>query len=151
MDLIINKSESFFREIRKIEIYKSTDLKYIDNFNGRFPTVSPYYAFEVTPEAYDRNIGTKQRSRNNYYPVDLSFPLLDLSVKLRNTLYEKLNRRGFVVILYSNTEKMALGNSEEDLSVFFIDGIKDNNSGDDSFTINITGETIVPPNATQLL
>lgn len=150
MDYIKNKSESFFREIRMIEIYDAKRLPYIDNFNGRFPMSNPSFTFEVTPETYDRNIGTKQKSRNNYYPIDLSFSLLTLSTDLRNLLYEKLNRRGFAVVLYSNTEKMALGNENEDLSVFFIDSIKDNNSGDDSFIININGETIVPPNAATL-
>lgn len=150
MDFIKNNAESFFREIRRIEIFNAKDLKYIDNLNGRMPKQSAFYSFKVNPDTYDRNIGTKQRSRNNYYPIDLSFSLLELSRGLRNKLYEDFNKRGFAVVLYSNTEKMALGNEDEDLSVFFIDNMKDNNSGDDVFTINISGETIVPPNAVKL-
>lgn len=150
MDLIKNRSESFFREIRMIEIYKSSSLSYIDNFNGRFP-LNPVFSFEISvPETFDRNIDTKQRNKNTYFPIEVSFPLLDLSLKLREILYESLNRKGFMIVLYSNTEKMALGNVDEDLAVYFIDNIKDNNSGEDQFTISVTGETIIPPKAVKL-
>jgi hypothetical protein len=149
MDLIKNISESFFREIRMIEIYKSSSLSYIDNFNGRFP-LNPVFSFEVVPETFERNIDTKQRNKNTYFPIDVSFSLLDLKLELRNMFYEKLNRKGFMIVLYSNTEKVALGNTDEDLAVYFIDAIKDNNSGEDQFMISVTGETIIPPKASKL-
>ena len=37
MEHFTNKSESFYREIRSIEIYNASDISYIDNFQGIFP------------------------------------------------------------------------------------------------------------------
>ena len=146
MELINNKSEGFYREIRNIEVYRSDSLTFKENMAGTFPNESNMlYKFPVNAEDYERKIPTKLRSGNTFFDVDLNFPLLNLKKENRDKFYQQFNKRGFVVVLNSNTEKMVLGNKIEPLSIDFIDGMKDNASGSDQFNISITGETMIPP------
>ena len=64
--------------------------------------------------------------------------------------YEKFNKKSFAVVLVSNTQKMVLGNDREMLKVEFLDNIKDDNSGNDEYTIAISGESIIPPKIKKL-
>lgn len=146
MTTITNTPEKFFREVRFVEIYPAHSLTFKQNMAGEFPPPEDLmHRIRVIPEDYDRSLATKKRSGNHFISIDLNFPLLDMSTALRAELYEKWNRTGFCVVLHSNTEKTALGNHLEPLTVEFLDGIKDDASGTDQFNISITGETIVTP------
>lgn len=152
MEKFSNRSESFFREIRKIDIYPAESSSYIHNFNGIFPNIDDIlYTFDVVPEDYERKISTKTSDGNYLYDVDLGFPLLNISIENREKLYEYFNKKEFAVVLVSNTEKMLLGNEREPLSIEVIDGIKDNNSGTDQVNISITGKTIIPPKIKEII
>lgn len=151
MEYFKNKAETFFREVRSIEIYNAEDVKYKDNFNGIFPNIAnALYKFDIVPETYSRNIPTKTNSGNYYFDVDINFALLDLSKETIAKCYEYFNKKEFAIVLNSNTEKIMLGNDREKLKIEFIPNIKDDNSGTDESTIAISGETIVPPKSKKL-
>ena len=146
MENISNKLENFVREIRNIEIYQSSALSFSDNMKGNLPNADDLqYVFKVNPEDFERKLPTKRQDGNNYFEVDVNFPLLAMTKTNRDSLYEKFNRKGFCVVLVSNTESMVLGNDREPLGIDFLDAIKDNASGNDQFNISVTGKTIIPP------
>ena len=146
MENISNKLENFVREIRNIEIYQSSALSFSDNMKGNLPNADDLqYVFKVNPEDFERKLPTKRQDGNNYFEVDVNFPLLAMTKTNRESLYEKFNRKGFCVVLVSNTESMVLGNDREPLGIDFLDAIKDNASGNDQFNISVTGKTIIPP------
>lgn len=146
MEYFKNKSESFFREIRSIEIYKAEDISYNDNLNAVFPLLQdPLYKFDIVAETFDRNLKTKKKDGNYFFDIDLGFPLLDLSKAIIDKCYEEFNKKGFAIVLISNVEKMMLGNDSEPLTVEFIDNKKDDNSGNDDCNFSITGQTIISP------
>jgi len=146
MEHFKNKAESFFREIRSIEIYSASSVSYINNFNGIFPDPgTALYTFDITPESFSRNLSTKTQNGNYFTDIDISFPLLDMSEGSVLKCYAYFNRKSFAVVLISNTEKMMLGNSREKIKIEFIDNKKDDNSGNDEYTIAISGETIISP------
>lgn len=146
MDLTPNTQEDFVREIRTIAIYPSSAITFQQNMEGTPPNIDDVlYASKVNPEDYERKLPTKRKEGNNYYEVDINYPLLRMNKEFRAAFYENFNKKGFAAVLHSNTEMMILGNDREPLSIDFIDGIKDNGSGNDQFNINITGNTIIPP------
>lgn len=149
MEYFKNKAESFFREIRFIEIYNAADISYMDNFSGVFPVLQePLYKIDIVPETFSRSLKTKKKDGNYFYDVDFGFPLLDLSKS--DECYEQFNKEGFAVVLTSNTEKLMLGNDRELLTIEFIDNKKDDNSGNDDCNFSITGQTIIPPKVANL-
>ena len=151
MEHFKNKAESFYREIRSIEIYKASDVSYINNFNSVFPDPAiALYKFEIVPESYSQKTPTKTQTGNYFNEVDLSFPLLDLSTETIEKCQEYFNKKDFAVVLNSNVERMLLGNDREKLKVEFIDGKKNDNSGNDECTIAISGETIISPKTKNL-
>ena len=146
MEEFKNQSESFFREVRSIEIYRSSDVSYINAFNGVFPNRSKaLYIFNVVPETLSRDVNSKRRIGNDFTVVDISFPFLDLSPENIKKCEEYFNRKGFVIIEVTNADKILYGNSREPLQIDFIDNRVNNNSGDDEYTIAISGETIIKP------
>lgn len=151
MEEFKNQSESFFREVRSIEIYRSSDVPYINAFNGVFPNRSKaLYIFKIVPETLSRGVGSKRRLKNDFTSIDISFPLLDLSQENIKKCEEYFNRKGFVIIEVTNADKILYGNSREPLQIDFIDNRLNNNSGDDEYTIAISGETIIKPKISDL-
>lgn len=146
MEEFKNQSESFFREVRSIEIYRASDVSYINAFNGVFPDrIKALYVFKIVPETLSRGINSKRRIGNDFTEVDISFPLLDLSPENIKKCEKYFNRKGFAVIEVTNIDKILYGNSRESLKIDFIDNRLNNNSGDDEYTIAISGETIIKP------
>ena len=147
MEHFNNKAESFYREIRRIEIYQASDISYIDNFQGIFPDSNLcLYKFDITtPESFTPKILTKTQNGNYFTDIDISFSLLDLSKDNIDKCYEYFNKKKFAIVLISNIEKMLLGNDREKLKVEFIDGKKNDASGSDECYISITGDTIINP------
>lgn len=146
MEHFKNQSESFFREIRSIEIYRASDVSYINAFNSVFPDKSKaLYIFDVVPETLSRIVSSKRRSGNDFTSVDISFPLLDLSAENVKKCEEFFNRKGFAVVEVTNVDKILYGNSREPMRIDFIDNRLNNNSGDDEYTIAISEETIIKP------
>lgn len=146
MEHFKNKAESFYREIRRIEIYKASDVTYINNFNGVFPNPElALYIFDIVPESYARKIPTKTQNNNYYFDIDVSFSLLDMSQENIDKCYKYFNKKDFSAVLITNIEKLLVGNDREKLKVEFIDNKKDDNSGNDECTITISGDTIIQP------
>jgi hypothetical protein len=146
MEYFNNKSETFLREIRKIEIYKSESVKYTDNFNGKFPSASDVlYTFDIVPESFSRQIDRKKTSDNYYHEISIEFPLLKLDSVNINKYQNNFNHKKFAVVLVSNSEKTLLGNEREPLKIEVFDHKKDDNSGSDEYTLSISGETIIAP------
>ena len=146
MELIFNKIENFFREIRSIEIYNSKDILYINAYNGIFPfKTKALYIFEVSPEAFSRKLSSKTRNGNQFTEIDINFPLLDMSIENVEKFQKAFNRKEFAVVLVANTVKTLIGNSMEPLKIDFIDNKNDDNSGNDEYTIAISGETLLKP------
>lgn len=146
MEHFKNKAESFFREIRSIEIYKSSDIRYIDNFQGIFPNVSrSILVIDISPETYIPKNQTKTNSKNYFSDIDITFSLLDMSILNVEKCQEYFNKEGFAVVLNTNVEKMLLGNEREPLRIDFLDGKKNDASGTDECYFSITGSTIINP------
>ncbi len=146
MEYFKNESESFFREVRSIEIYAASAIKYINVFNGIFPDPkTALYKFDIVPESYSRGISTKTQNGNYFTDIDVSFPLLDMSKATVDKCYKFFNKKKFAIVLNSNTEKMLLGNKREKIKIEFIDNKKDDNSGNDEYTIAVSGDTIIKP------
>lgn len=146
MENFTNTAENFFREMRKVEIYNSEDIHYIENYNGEFPPADLIkYAFDVVPEDFSRKIQRKTRSGNYYHEIDLGFPLLKMDKANVDQYQEYFNKRKFAVVLVSNTDRILLGNQIEPLKIEVLDNRKDNNSGTDEYYLSITGETIIDP------
>lgn len=151
MEHFKNKAESFYREIRSVEIYKAAEISYIDNFNGIFPNPAmALYKFDIVPELYNSKIDTKTKNGNYFTDIDINFPLLDLSEQNVEKCYEYFNKKDFAIVLNSNLGKMMLGNDREQLKIEFLDNRKNDNSGNDECTISISGDTIIPPKAKSL-
>ena len=146
MEYFNNKSETFFREIRKIEIYEASAVSYEDNFAGNFPDPEGIkYVFDIVPEDFSRKIARKTRTGNYFHEIDLGFPLLKMDKTNVEKYQEYFNKEKFAVVLISNTDKMMLGNDREPLKIEVLDNRKDNNSGNDEYYLSITGETILTP------
>ncbi|WP_312390851.1 hypothetical protein [Chryseobacterium sp.] len=146
MEEFKNESESFYREIRSIEIYKASDVKYINAFNGVFPDPKlALYKYRIVAESYSRGISTKTQNGNYFTDIDVSFPILDMSKSTYDKSHKYFNKKKFAIVLNSNTEKMLLGNDREKIKIEFIDNKKDDNSGNDEFTIAVSGDTIIKP------
>lgn len=146
MEYFKNESESFFREVRSIEIYAASAVKYINVFNGIFPDPkTALYKFDIVPESYSRGISTKTQNGNYFTDIDVSFPVLDMSKSTYDKSHKYFNKKKFAIVLNSNTEKMLLGNDREKIKIEFIDNKKDDNSGNDEFTITLSGDTIIKP------
>lgn len=146
MEHFKNEAESFFREVRSIEIYAASGIKYINVFNGIFPDPNTALCkFDIVPESYSRGISTKTQNGNYFTDIDVSFPLLDMSKTTVDKCYKYFNKKKFAIVLNSNTEKMLLGNHKEKLKIEFIDNKKDDNSGNDEYTIAVSGDTIIKP------
>lgn len=151
MEHFKNKSEKFFREIREIEIHAAADVTYQDNYNSVFPArENALYVFDIIPETFERKIPTKTNNGNYFFDTDCGFPLLDLSKHNVDELFQNLNRQGFAVVFISNTQKTLVGNDRFPLTVQIIDNVKDDNSGNDEYSISITGGTILYPKFTLL-
>jgi len=141
-----NKSESFFREIREIFIYKSSDIKYIDNLNRLIPIRSnAICGYSIVPESFAYKMATKTQNGNYLYELDCNFPLLDLSDESIYYAFNLLNKEEFAVVFVTNTAQLLFGNDREPLKVEFIDNTKNDNSGNDEYTISISGKSIIQP------
>ena len=146
MEYFNNKSETFFREIRKIEIYETSAVSYEDNFAGNFPDSEDIkYVFDIVPEDFSRKIARKTRNGNYFHDIDLGFPLLKMDKTNVEKYQEYFNKEKFAVVLISNSDKMMFGNDREPLKIEVLDNRKDNNSGNDEYYLSITGETIINP------
>jgi len=146
MEHFPNKSESFYREIRKIEIYNAADAKFMESLVGIFPDpATALYIFDVIPQEFSRKIPRKKKDGDYFHEVDLGFPLLDMSEAAVAKYQAYFNRQEFAVGLISNTAKTLLGNDREPLTIEVLDNIKDDASGSDEFYLSITGETIIAP------
>lgn len=147
MEVFFNNLENFFREIRSVEIYNAADVFYINAYNGTFPIKSKalYIFEELVPETFSRKISSKTRNGNPFTDVDVSFPLLNMSLENIGKCEEYFNKKGFAVVFVANTVKTLLGNASEPLRVDFIDNKNEDGSGNDEYTIAISGETILKP------
>ncbi len=146
MNYFHNKSESFFREIREMFIYKSSDIKYIDNLNGLIPIYSKAICgYSVVPESFAYKMATKTQNANYLYELDCNFPLLDLSDESIYYGFNSLNKEEFAVVFITNTAQLLFGNDREPIKVEFIDNSKNDNSGNDEYTIAISGKSIIQP------
>ncbi|QWA38859.1 hypothetical protein [Chryseobacterium sp. ZHDP1] len=147
MEVFFNNLENFFREIRSVEIYNADDVFYINAYNGIFPPKSKalYIFDELVPETFSRKISSKTRNGNPFTDIDVSFPLLDMSLENISKCEEYFNKKCFAVVFVANTVKTLLGNASESLRVDFIDNKNEDGSGNDEYTIAISGETILKP------
>ena len=141
-----NKSESFFREIRKVIIYRASSISYINNLEGIIPQLmNAFISFDIVPESFSHKIATKTQNNNYLFELDANFPLLDLSTETVDFCFGNLNKEEFAVVFVTNTAQLLFGNDREPLKVEFIDNTKNDNSGNDEYTIAISGKSIVQP------
>ena len=141
----------FFREIRKIEVYKASQYSFNDLFIEKVLSSQPILVFEnIIPEEFDRSISRRSRNGNYYFDIDISFSLYNLNPMDISIWSILLNKKDFVVVLRTNTEFMVLGNDTEPLRIESHDKRKDDNTGTDKIEIRIFGETIIEPQTNSL-
>ena len=141
-----NKSESFFREIRKVIIYKATSISYINNLEVIIPELmNALISFDVVPESFSHKIATKTQNNNYLFELDGNFPLLDLSTETVDFCFDNLNKEDFAILFQTNTDQLLFGNDRELIKVEFIDNKKNDNSGNDEYTIALSGKSIIKP------
>ncbi|WP_313373742.1 hypothetical protein [Chishuiella sp.] len=141
-----NKSESFFREIRKVIIYKASSINYINNLRGTIPQLmNAIYSFEVVPESFSYKIATKTQNKNYLFELEVNFPLLDLSIETVDFCFDSFNRDDFAIVFQTNSDQLLFGNDREPIKVEFIDNKKLDNSGNDEYTIALSGKSIIKP------
>lgn len=153
MQKYCNIPEDFIRELKGILIYSKNEISYADQLKGKFPQPDKaLYHFHVLPGDAGRKIPTKFQAGNIFYSPDITVSLVDLSVKNRTEWYSNLNKfNSFAVVLISNTEMIMLGNEIFPLSITVSDSISDDGSGNDVFTLNVYGETIVEPSVYKIV
>lgn len=146
MERYKNKPDNFIREVRLVEIYNSVLVSFEDAFNGVFPDPeSAMYSFAINPENFQRKIPTKTQQSNYFYDAEFTISLYIFKGVDVEHLYENLNKKEFAVVLYTNTDKVLLGNYRESMKVEFIDGVKDDGSGNDEYILSISGDSIISP------
>jgi hypothetical protein len=146
MEYLKNKSENFFREIRKIEIYNCESIDYMDYYTGNFPDVNnALFVFDIIPENFSRKIPRKKKDGNYYHEIDINFPLLQINSENVELYQNSFNDKKFAMVLISNTEKTMIGNEREPLTIEVLDNKKDDASGNDEYNLSITGESILNP------
>lgn len=145
MEIINNKVDNLFREIRSVRFYDAENYPFSHQFKGKDISAEALLEIKnIIPEDFDRNIKPKQSNGNRYFELDCTFSIYNIEPKERATLERLLNRKQFSIQLFSNEERTIFGNSAEPLEVNVIDGIKENNTGTDAFFINIKGDSISP-------
>lgn len=146
-----NKSESFFREIRKVIIYKASSINYINNLQGVIPQLmNAIYSFEVVPESFSYKMATKTQNKNYLFELEVNFPLLDLSFETVDFCFDSFNGDDFAIVFQTNSDQLLFGNDREPIKVEFIDNKKLDNSGNDEYTIALSGKSIIKPKYTIL-
>lgn len=145
MVVLNNIADNFFRSIRSIKFFRSSEYSFEDNLSGVFPTCEPVVCIRnIIPEDYEQSIKKKKRDGNYYYDIELS-----ISIHVTNNEVESLknllDKKNFTIVLESNADKTVLGNEREPLLVELLDLRKNDNSGKDQYSISITGSTIIPP------
>ena len=146
METIENAADNIFREIRRIEIYRSENLSYIDNFQKKKPSGDAVLEIQnIIPEDFDRFIKRKTTGGNTFFDIEISLSSYNVDPENINKLNNLLNDKDFVAVFYSNMDYTVLGNHTEPLGIFILDNRKYNDSGNDLVTISITGSTKVIP------
>ena len=142
---INNIPESFFREIRKIEIFNAQQYPYSQAIKNAPLSQNPIIVIQnIIPEEFEQNIKRKRDKGSYYFDINISLVINDLdSTNELNTL---LNDKTFAMVLHNNIdERLILGNALFPLKIEVFDKIKNNNSGEDKIEIEIFGETILMP------
>ena len=142
---INNIPESFFREIRKIEIFNAQQYPYSQAIKNAPLSQNPIIVIQnIIPEEFEQNIKRKRDKGSYYFDINISLVINDLdSANELNTL---LNDKTFAMVLHNNIdERLILGNALFPLRIEVFDKIKNNNSGEDKIEIEIFGETILMP------
>ncbi|CEN54434.1 hypothetical protein [Capnocytophaga canis] len=151
MSHLCNISEDFIREARYLLIFNAKDYSFNENFKGNKPIAGTHLMrIELHPHSFSRKISLKTKDKNDYIDVNLKFPFLDLTPQNKETLYNLHKKREYAIILASNTEMITLGNNREPMTLSIDDEINDNGSGKDSFSVTITGQTIIFPRQSKI-
>lgn len=146
MEHFSNIAEPFFREVRRIEIYRKDSLTFSSNFSRSIPTIDDVqYVIDIIPENFKRTIIRKTQKVSYFHEIELGFPLLRLDPLSIQRYQDYFNKKEWVVILVSNDDKLVLGNNREPLRIQVLDNITLDNSGNDQYWMQISGKTIVPP------
>ena len=142
---INNIPESFFREIRKIEIFNAQQYPYSQAIKNAPLSQNPIIVIQnIISEEFEQNIKRKRDKGSYYFDINIGLVINDLdSTNELNTL---LNDKTFAMVLHNNIdERLILGNALFPLKIEVFDKIKNNNSGEDKIEIEIFGETILTP------
>lgn len=144
---LCNIPESFTREIRYLLIYDASILSFNDNYKGLYPPTDSYLVkLPIRAiKGFKRNFSLKKQNKNKYFKINFVTQFFDLTFENTQDLYALDKDRAYLIVAVSNKEMMVLGNDRERLSIDIVDKIKDNGSGQDYFSINIKGETIIYP------
>ncbi len=146
MKVFNKRAESFFREIRRVEVYLSPATPYRSCYIGVLPNPNDVFCtFEIISESFSRSISRKKKEGNYFHDIEIGFPLVDIHPEKAIEYQTLFNDRKFAIVIISNYEKMQIGNSLEPLTIEVLDRKKEDGSGNDDFFLSITGETIITP------
>ena len=149
---ICNLPEPFTREISHVLLFDATIFSFNQNLRALTPDINSYLLrIDLhNPSPYNRKLSIKQQNHNDYYDVQVSLPIYDLSKETRKKLISFHKQRKYVVALVSQQEMLIVGNAREPFTLTVDDNITDNGKGADTYVVTLTGQTIIFPNISKV-
>jgi len=149
---ICNIPEPFTREISHVLLFDAASFSFNQNLRALTPDVNSYLLrIDLhNPSPYNRKVSIKQQNHNNYYDVQVSLPIYDLSKETRKKIISFHKQCKYVVALVSQQEMLIVGNAREPFTLSVDDNITDNGRGADTYVVTLTGQTIIFPNISKI-
>lgn len=146
MEIINNKIDNLFREIRSVKIYRASQYLFSSNFSRAPISAEPIITINnIIPVDFDRSIKQKKEGNNRFYEIDCSIMIYSITAESVSNWNTILNQKDFVVEFISNEESTLIGNQKEPLTIDVVDDIKENDTGTDAIVFSIHGSTIIEP------
>lgn len=136
----------FYREIKSIEIFPATSISGYDYFSFNGVLENPMATISnILPSNYDESVKIKSHSNNEYHNISINLDLDFSDLRESEEISKILGKRRFLVKINTNLDSLILGNSMEPLTIELQNHFKNNNSGENHFTLSIYGTTIFKP------
>lgn len=149
---LCNLPESFTREISHVLLFEAASFSFNQNLRALTPNENSYLLrIDLhNPAPYNRKVSIKQQNHNDYFDIQVSLPIYDLSKDTRKKLIGFHKQRRYVVALVSEQEMLVVGNAREPFTLTIDDNIVDNGKGSDTYIVTLTGQTIIFPNISKI-
>lgn len=147
-----NKTEIITREARWLLFFKKEALTYNEAYRGVFPEVENY-AFRVRVQdvkKFSRKVKNKNQHKNHYKNISIKASYFPINSRDIDNLQGREADNEYIVVLVSNDDMQCFGNHREPMGLKVEDGVRDNGSGKDIYTLVIEGDTTIKRQKQQL-